>query len=187
MASTEPHVEPDDNISDTSSVADSGLGSDAASSTASLTSSVINYQYENGRRYHAFREGAYILPNDEIEQDRLDLTHHILALLLGGHLYKAPLSEPHRILDIGTGTGQVIPQAELLYLTIHTASGPLTLQIHSPAPRSLPRTSVQSNPNGLLQTLNSKSTTARVNGPTPNLSTTSISATWAAVSPTGPS
>lgn len=25
--------------------------------TFSVTSSVFNYQYENGRRYHAFREG----------------------------------------------------------------------------------------------------------------------------------
>lgn len=26
--------------------------------TFSITSSIFNYQYENGRRYHAFREGA---------------------------------------------------------------------------------------------------------------------------------
>lgn len=44
-----------------------------ASSTTSVTSSILNYTYENGRRYHAFREGEYILPNDETEQDRLDL------------------------------------------------------------------------------------------------------------------
>lgn len=32
---------------------------DAASSTQSLSSSVRSYQYENGRRYHGFREGEY--------------------------------------------------------------------------------------------------------------------------------
>jgi hypothetical protein len=33
----------------------------------------MNYTYENGRRYHSFHEGEYVLPNDEQEQDRLDL------------------------------------------------------------------------------------------------------------------
>ena len=46
-----------------------------------------------------------MLPNDETEQDRLDLYHHIFALLLGGHLYSVPLDNPRRILDVGTGTG----------------------------------------------------------------------------------
>jgi hypothetical protein len=105
MASTEPHVESDENADDTPSVADSALGSDTASSTDSLSSSVLNYKYENGRRYHAYREGNYVLPNDVSEQDRLDLSHHILALLLGGELYRAPITQPHRILDVGTGTG----------------------------------------------------------------------------------
>ena len=85
--------------------ADSGLGEDAASSTASVASSVLNYQYENGRRYHGFRQGTYLLPNDEAEQDRLDFTHHILSLLLDGELYRAPLEDPRTILDVGTGTG----------------------------------------------------------------------------------
>ena len=70
-----------------------------------MASSVLNYQYENGRRYHAFRKETYILPNDEIEQDRLDFTQHVLNLMLGGELYRSPLSDPHTILDIGTGTG----------------------------------------------------------------------------------
>lgn len=95
------HIEPEAPGSDT----DSGLGDDAASSTASVASSVLNYQYENGRRYHGFRQGTYLLPNDEAEQDRLDFTHHILSLLLGGELYRSPLDDPHMILDVGTGTG----------------------------------------------------------------------------------
>ncbi|EFX04982.1 methyltransferase type 12 [Grosmannia clavigera kw1407] len=62
--------------------------------------------YENGRRYHAFREGIYVVPNDEAEQERLDLVHHIYRLLIKGELFLAPISaHPHRVLDLGTGTG----------------------------------------------------------------------------------
>lgn len=53
-----------------------------------------------------------MLPNDEQEQERLDLQHHIWRLLLGGALYTAPLAEymekagdQIRILDLGCGTG----------------------------------------------------------------------------------
>jgi SAM-dependent methyltransferase len=80
----------------------------AGSYTESLSSSVLNYKYENGRRYHAYREGAYILPNDEAEQRRLDMLHHIYRMLAGGALYYAPFTEnnpPNRVLDLGTGTG----------------------------------------------------------------------------------
>ena len=108
MAETGVHIEPE-NHPGAGADADSALGDDAASSTASVASSVLNYQYENGRRYHAFRSGTYVLPNDEQEQDRLDLTHHVLTLLLGGELYRSPLSDPKMILDVGTGTGQVLP------------------------------------------------------------------------------
>lgn len=40
-------------------------------SSASLTSSIFNHVYENGRRYHAFRAGAYLNPDDEEEQGKL--------------------------------------------------------------------------------------------------------------------
>ncbi|KAI8277664.1 Secondary metabolism regulator LAE1 [Colletotrichum sp. SAR11_240] len=92
---------------------DSAYGSDAGSAyTSSITSSIYHYQYENGRRYHAYREGQYVLPNDDQEQERLDLQHHIWRLLLGGRTYTAPLPDPAseaaeglRVLDLGTGTG----------------------------------------------------------------------------------
>ncbi|KAJ6439791.1 cmp-sialic acid transporter [Purpureocillium lavendulum] len=90
---------------------DSAYGSDGGSAyTGSVTSSIYDYQYENGRRYHAYREGQYVLPNDDQEQERLDLQHHIWRLLLGGRLYTAQLPPPStnpnlRILDLGTGTG----------------------------------------------------------------------------------
>lgn len=55
-----------------------------SSASTSVTSSILNYKYENGRRYHAFREGTYFAPNDDKEQDRMDLFHHISTLVLGG-------------------------------------------------------------------------------------------------------
>lgn len=87
---------------------DSALGSDEyeSSRSASITSSIAGYKYENGRRYHAYREGSYLLPNDEAEQARLDLVHHIFRLALDGALYATPLPKPvKRCLDFGTGTG----------------------------------------------------------------------------------
>jgi len=87
-----------DATSDYASDADS-IGSDLTS----ISSSVFNYQYENGRRYHAYRAGKYILPNDEEEQNRLDLMHHIFRLTLNGNLCFAELENPLNILDVGTG------------------------------------------------------------------------------------
>ncbi|KAE8418606.1 S-adenosyl-L-methionine-dependent methyltransferase [Aspergillus pseudocaelatus] len=63
------------------------------------------YELSNGRRYHSYHEGEYILPNDEQEQDRLDLSHHIYRMVLKGELHAAPIKNPARVLDIGTGTG----------------------------------------------------------------------------------
>lgn len=70
-----------------------------------MVSSIKNYKYENGRRYHSFRDGEYLLPNDEREQERLDMVHHIFRLLQNGELYRAPIHDPVRVLDFGTGTG----------------------------------------------------------------------------------
>lgn len=44
-----------------------------ASSTQSLTDSIREHVYENGRRYHRKSQGQYAMPTDEAEQDRLDL------------------------------------------------------------------------------------------------------------------
>lgn len=40
-----------------------------------------------------------------MELERLDIKHHVMMLLCGGHLHLAPLPSPGRILDIGTGSG----------------------------------------------------------------------------------
>ncbi|KAK2739495.1 hypothetical protein FQN55_009460 [Onygenales sp. PD_40] len=84
----------------------SELESLQSSTSTSITSSIRHYRYENGRRYHAYQDGAYPIPNDEKEQDRLDLFHHIFRLMNGGSLYRAPIpADAQKILDIGTGTG----------------------------------------------------------------------------------
>lgn len=85
---------------------DEDYHSDTSTYTASLLSDVKDYAYENGRRYHSYREGHYVLPNDEQEQDRQDLLHHVRNLVLNGALFRAPLEKSvQRVLDIGTGTG----------------------------------------------------------------------------------
>lgn len=35
----------------------------------------------------------------------MDLGHHIWKLGIGGQLFKAPVKAPHRIIDLGCGTG----------------------------------------------------------------------------------
>ena len=42
----------------------------------------------------------------QIENDRLDIVHKLMEVVLGGRLFLAPIKRnPSRILDIGTGTG----------------------------------------------------------------------------------
>lgn len=56
----------------------------------------------NGRLTHL----GYKFPNDEREQDRLDMLHHMFKLVLHDRLFLAPIENgPIRVLDIGTGTG----------------------------------------------------------------------------------
>jgi cyclopropane fatty-acyl-phospholipid synthase-like methyltransferase len=49
------------------------------------------------------------------------MVHHLFTLMLGGKLHLAPIENPHRILDVGTGTGiwaldiaEQYPEAEVL-------------------------------------------------------------------------
>ncbi|KAF6803728.1 methyltransferase domain-containing protein [Colletotrichum sojae] len=98
-----------------------------ASSRTSLRSSLLDYRQENGRTYHKYKDGSkfgqrrtsqcrlltsspeYNLPNDERENDRLDLQHHIWLLSLDDRLGVSPPckegSKVGRVLDVGTGTG----------------------------------------------------------------------------------
>jgi hypothetical protein len=85
---------------------DAGYETDADSRVStSISSSVRDYAFEHGRRYHKFREGRYQFPNDESEQEREDMKHAMVVNLCGGKLHYAPLNNSQNILDIGTGTG----------------------------------------------------------------------------------
>ncbi|KAI0885946.1 S-adenosyl-L-methionine-dependent methyltransferase [Annulohypoxylon maeteangense] len=94
-------------VADNVSVTDAGYESDTAATTAStsVSSSIWDFSFENGRRYHKFREGRYNFPNDDDEQEREDMKHAMLKMLCQ-QLYFAPIGDnPHEILDLGTGTG----------------------------------------------------------------------------------
>lgn len=102
--------------------ADSGYDEEQIS-TASVTSSILAYQEENGRTYHAYRAGKYVMPNDEGEQERMDrkpinlsshlsprlisspVHYHATRMTLDNKHWIAPIDDPRAIIDIGTGTG----------------------------------------------------------------------------------
>ena len=95
------HTPPDDSVSDSGFDSESLLGDE----TDTLASSILHYRLENGRQYHAYRDGAYWGPNDETAKEILDFAHHMYLLTLDRKLHLAPLTNPQRILDAGTGTG----------------------------------------------------------------------------------
>ncbi|KAJ3525455.1 hypothetical protein NM208_g11632 [Fusarium decemcellulare] len=109
---------------DDASETDSAIGDDAASSTASISSSILDYRVINGRTYHAERGDAqYWASNDAQASEALDVIHHMSTLILNGKLHLAPLDkkEVSKVLDVGTGTGiwamdfgDEFPEAEVI-------------------------------------------------------------------------
>jgi hypothetical protein len=86
---------------------DDGYETDSSAASMSLASSARNFIFENGRRYHSFRAGAYSFPNDDREQDREDLKHAMFLKLFNKTLHLAPISTSgsFNAIDLGTGTG----------------------------------------------------------------------------------
>ena len=68
LMNTADAIEP---LSSASNDSDSGYDEESLS-TASIASSIYNYEQENGRTYHAYKAGKYALPNDEGEKERMD-------------------------------------------------------------------------------------------------------------------
>ncbi|OJD14895.1 hypothetical protein AJ78_04811 [Emergomyces pasteurianus Ep9510] len=104
---TNQHISIDIDL-DEETDSESSYGNEISVYSASLSSSVKNFEFRHGRRYHSYQSGSYQFPNDEAEQDRLDMFHHALVhIAAGGKLFFAPIEDfqGFRVLDIGTGTG----------------------------------------------------------------------------------
>jgi hypothetical protein len=92
---------------------------------------VRNFAFENGRRYHKFREGAYNFPNDDSEQEREDMKHAMVVNLCQ-RLHFAELRGGEgeggfsgNVLDMGTGTGVWAIESELNDLLFSFLTGDL--------------------------------------------------------------
>jgi hypothetical protein len=70
---------------------DSALGSDMSTYTETLRSSLLESVKENGRDYHTYHDGSYIMPEDEQEQERLDMQHEIFLRTFDRKLILAPI------------------------------------------------------------------------------------------------
>jgi ubiquinone/menaquinone biosynthesis C-methylase UbiE len=80
---------------------------DRSTISTSLNSSVMMFRTYHGRRFHAFEESHYWLPNDDAEIGRLSIQHICWRISLGGKLFLAPLKpDIHNALDVGTGAGE---------------------------------------------------------------------------------
>ncbi|OWO99880.1 hypothetical protein B2J93_6935 [Marssonina coronariae] len=75
--------------------------SDTLNSTRSLYDSDIVFLDIHGRRYTE----DYFMPNDQPEQDRMQMMHDIFLYAMDGQLTTVPLENPEMILDVGTGCG----------------------------------------------------------------------------------
>ncbi|CVL09055.1 related to TAM domain methyltransferase [Fusarium mangiferae] len=85
-------VPADDFDHDSQGDVDSSLGTDAESSTASVSASILEYRRSQGRTYHSDKfTSNYFFPNDDQQLESMDLTHHYLTLLLDNELFLAPV------------------------------------------------------------------------------------------------
>ncbi|KAH8683023.1 putative Demethylmenaquinone methyltransferase [Tricladium varicosporioides] len=75
---------------------------DTVNSTRSLYDSDVVYIMIHGRRYCK----EYYMPNDEEEQTRTQILHGVYLYLFDQRLTLAPIDNPQKILDVGTGSGE---------------------------------------------------------------------------------
>ncbi|KGO44255.1 hypothetical protein PEXP_057480 [Penicillium expansum] len=75
---------------------------DNVSYTTSVTSSVLDYQMV-ADIIHTMKENTFY---QMMNANKIALIyHHIYLMLLKGELFRAPIKNPERVLDLGTGTG----------------------------------------------------------------------------------
>lgn len=86
-----------------------GYASDSSgeetASIIAVASTIDSYRYENGRRYHAYRDGSYWGANDEPNAAYEKVVHHLFLKVMNDKLHLAPVKDPKSIADLGTGTG----------------------------------------------------------------------------------
>ncbi|KAI8712699.1 hypothetical protein NCS52_01368700 [Fusarium sp. LHS14.1] len=76
------------------------------SSTASLSESILDYRNIHGRTFQTSKTTEYWGPNDDKQNEGLDIAHHFVTMIKGDKLFEAPIgANPSKILDVGTGTG----------------------------------------------------------------------------------
>ncbi|KAH0428583.1 hypothetical protein CcaCcLH18_08940 [Colletotrichum camelliae] len=92
-------LEPDEEVSDADM--QSVLGSDVDSALGEA----IRAMEENGRIYHGYKDGKYVLPTDQEELDRQAFQYQLCQLTFENRLNFAPVYHPHRVLDVGCGIG----------------------------------------------------------------------------------
>lgn len=104
-----PPIEADPGIDDGDDTtdADSAIGGGSVNtSTASISESILDYRRIHGRTYENIKTTEYWAPNDDQQNDGLDMIHNALLMTLDDELFFAPIGDnPARVLDIGTGTG----------------------------------------------------------------------------------
>lgn len=95
--------------------------SSIVSSTASLTDSILEYRNIHGRTFQASKTTEYWGPNDDKQNEGLDIAHHFITMVKDDQLFEAPISNPTKVLDVGTGTGiwaidmaEAYPAAEII-------------------------------------------------------------------------
>ncbi|KAK1462092.1 UMTA [Colletotrichum melonis] len=92
----DPAIENDDST-DTDSAS-------VLSSTASISESITEYRRILGRTYT--QKTDYWGPNDERQNEGLELAHYTEMVFFDDKLFLAPIGEnPQKVLDVGTGTG----------------------------------------------------------------------------------
>ncbi|KAH7327120.1 S-adenosyl-L-methionine-dependent methyltransferase [Rhexocercosporidium sp. MPI-PUGE-AT-0058] len=86
---------------------DSALGGESfGSSTTLVETSIMRHRHENGRTYHSYKDGKYLLLNDEVRATETNLIHQLTKIDLQHHLYLLTYDgQLSRVLDVGTGTG----------------------------------------------------------------------------------
>ncbi|RSL56963.1 hypothetical protein CEP54_008530 [Fusarium duplospermum] len=91
-----------DDAGDDSAYEDDGS---IVSSTASLSESIFDYRNLHGRTFQNSKTTEYWGPNDDRQNNGLDIAHHFMVMLKNDRLFDAPVTRMSKVLDVGTGTG----------------------------------------------------------------------------------